>query len=206
MDLLGIVVRKVLLLIIPFLIALILTVQFAPEFTYLSFFILAAGLYVLLRQMAEKIEFLCPECGKIFKTSATAFFFSPHQTYYKLLKCPECNKVSWCIAKYYDGVELRAKVRKIKEKEISVKSLIVQLAVIASSYVVFLASWILTDVKDLVLFSSSTLFFILFSSFFAYAIKQEYRSQIYYVLTFFGVFVMLLLSFLQVVASLSCSF
>jgi len=86
-----------------------------------------------------------------------------------------------------------------------VKSLIVQLAVIASSYVVFLASWILTDVKDLVLFSSSTLFFILFSSFFAYAIKQEYRNQIYYVLTFFGVFIILLLSFLQVVASLAKS-
>ncbi len=77
MDLLGIVVRKVLLLIIPFLIALILTVQFAPEFTYLSFFILAAGLYVLLRQMAEKIEFLCPRMRKNLQNFSNRILFQP---------------------------------------------------------------------------------------------------------------------------------
>jgi len=202
MDLLGIVARKVLLLILPFLIAFILTVQFAPEFTYLSLLILAAGLYAFLKDMAEKIEFLCPKCGKIFKTSATAFFFSPHQTYWKLLRCPECNKVSWCIVKYYDGVELKAKVRKIKDKEISVKSLVIQLAFVASSYAIFLASWILVEAKDLVSLSSSTLLFVLFSSLFVYAIRQEYRSSIYYILTFFGVFAMLLFSFLQAVRSM----
>jgi len=203
MDLLGIVARKVLLLILPFLIAFILTVQFAPEFTYLSFLILAAGLYAFLKDMAEKIEFLCPKCGKIFRTSITAFFFSPHQTYYKLLRCPECSEVSWCIAKYYDGVELKANVRKFENKKIPLKSLYIQLAVIVSFYAIFLIFYIL-KAKELSLLIISTLLFILFFSLNVYAIRQQYRSQIYYALTFFGyVFAMLVLLFFQIVISLS---
>jgi len=204
MDLLGVVARKVLLLIIPFIIALMLTTLFYPEFTYLSFLILAAGLYAFLKDMAEKIEFLCPKCGKIFKTSATAFFFSPHQTYWKLLRCPECSEVSWCIAKYYNGVELKAKIKRFKDKEIPLKSLYIQLAVIVSFYAIFLIFYILVKAKELGLLIISTLLFILFFSLIVYAIRQQYRSQIYYALTFFGyVFAMLVFLFLQIVISLS---
>lgn len=117
MDLLTIVIKRLLLLIISFLATLTLLLLFYPEFIDLSFLILAAGLYVFLRDMARKIEFLCPNCGRLFRATIVQQFFSPHQTYYKLLRCPKCSEVSWCIAKYYDGAELDAKIRRIEERK-----------------------------------------------------------------------------------------
>jgi len=38
----------------------------------------------------------CRNCGHVFKPTFKAYLFGPHTLTTRCLKCPECNKSTWC--------------------------------------------------------------------------------------------------------------
>ena len=45
----------------------------------------------------KAINYICPECGAIFKPKFKSAFFAPHTLKTRKLTCPNCGKKSYCI-------------------------------------------------------------------------------------------------------------
>ena len=44
----------------------------------------------------ETGNYQCRKCGSIFKPSFREYFFGAHTLTTRHLKCPKCNRISWC--------------------------------------------------------------------------------------------------------------
>ncbi len=56
------------------------------------------GLFLLVRWNSKNTAYVCPKCNEQFSISTLTDFLSPHMVTMKLLKCPGCGALSWCIA------------------------------------------------------------------------------------------------------------
>ena len=45
----------------------------------------------------NKVNYICPECNKIFKPSFKEAFWANHTPTTRKLTCPHCNKKSYCV-------------------------------------------------------------------------------------------------------------
>jgi hypothetical protein len=52
--------------------------------------------FFLVRWHARHTGYKCPVCDYAFAISATTDFLSPHLSGVKMLKCPRCSRSSWC--------------------------------------------------------------------------------------------------------------
>ncbi|MFZ5981606.1 MAG: hypothetical protein ACOYVF_13340 [Candidatus Zixiibacteriota bacterium] len=58
--------------------------------------IVALILFFLVRWHARHTAYECPACGHRFIVTAWRDFISPHYPNKKRLRCPACQKKSWC--------------------------------------------------------------------------------------------------------------
>ncbi|MBO5266974.1 MAG: MerR family transcriptional regulator [Ruminiclostridium sp.] len=78
---------------IPFIIAMVLLIIFAV---------------ILSKYYYDNIAYICPECHKVFRSSFRKIFFANHTPNTRKLACPHCNKKSFCVETYNEGVEVSA--------------------------------------------------------------------------------------------------
>lgn len=78
---------------IPFIIAMVLLIIFAV---------------ILSKYYYDNIAYICPECHKVFRSSFRKIFFANHTPNTRKLTCPHCNKKSFCVETYNEGVEVSA--------------------------------------------------------------------------------------------------
>ncbi len=183
----------VLLTVIPSVLAILLL---PDELKPLVLVYLTLVVVLLLKHFYENTLYECPNCKHIFKPKLSDFVLSPHQTYYKLLTCPNCGSIEWCPIKYYRGEELKIKLKPIrKEVKIDLKPLL------AFTTFVYLLSIIPAALRqNFVLLAASTLIYLLYFTVIVYAIKKGYGSQIFVAMTFFIVIPMILFALLGFVA------
>ena len=151
---------------------------------------------LFIKHIHENTLYECPNCKYVFKPNLSDFILSPHQTYYRLLTCPNCKTVAWCPVKYYKGRELDVRLKPISER------FTVNLhALLAFTTVVYVLSLILQVLNlNFVLLAVNTFLYLLYLTFVVYAIVKGYKSQIYLALTFFIVIPLILFTFLGFVA------
>jgi uncharacterized C2H2 Zn-finger protein len=163
----------------------------------LVFVYLALLVSFLIKYFHENMLFECPNCRQVFKPSLSAFVLSPHQTYYKLLRCPGCRMVSWCGIKFYKGKELDLILKPIK-----LKSIREEFKANLKSYLVFTTLvYILSSIpsvlnRNLAIIAAGSIIYLIYLITIGYGIKKGYRSQIYLVITFFVVIILLLFALL----------
>ncbi len=78
---------------IPFIIAMVLLIIFAV---------------ILSKYYYDNVAYICPECHKVFRCSFKKVFFANHTPSTRKLTCPHCNKKSFCVETYNEGVEISA--------------------------------------------------------------------------------------------------
>ena len=78
---------------IPFIIALALIIIFSV---------------IVSKYYYDKIAYICPECHNVFRSSFRKVFFAPHTPSTRKLTCPHCEKKSFCVETYNEGVEINA--------------------------------------------------------------------------------------------------
>jgi uncharacterized C2H2 Zn-finger protein len=57
--------------------------------------VLLAAMFLAQVILRKRYNFQCADCGHIFSPSALVMTLTPHRFGTKLLKCPECGKVTW---------------------------------------------------------------------------------------------------------------
>ena len=78
---------------IPFIIAMVLLIIFAV---------------ILSKYYYDNVAYICPECHKVFRSSFKKVFLANHTPNTRKLTCPHCNKKSFCVETYNEGVEVSA--------------------------------------------------------------------------------------------------
>lgn len=78
---------------IPFIIAMALMIIFAV---------------ILSKYYYDNVAYICPECHKVFRKSFKEVFFANHTPNTRKLTCPHCEKKSFCVETYNEGVEVNA--------------------------------------------------------------------------------------------------
>ncbi len=147
---------------------------------------------VLIRYLYGKVLYECPKCGHTFKPNFSDFVLSPHQTYYKLLRCPKCKSVEWCVVRYYGGERVEIKLKPIKmEGKANLK---LHLAFTTVLYVLCILPSLLKS--DPVLFMAATVIYLIYLTTVVHAMRRGYESQIFYAMTFFTAVSMIILTFI----------
>ena len=153
---------------------------------------LAIVIFLVFRHFYESTLYECPNCRHVFRPELSDFVLAPHQTYYKLLTCPNCGSVEWCPIKYYRGEELKIKLKPIREEvKTNLKPLLV-----FTTLVYLLSAIPATLHRNFALLIPITLIYLLYFTVIVYAIRKDYRSQIFIAMTFFIVIPMILFGLL----------
>ncbi len=61
-----------------------------------AFVLLGIGVWALVHWHASKVAYRCGHCNAVFTIGTFVDFTSPHTRSKKHLKCPSCQKRSWC--------------------------------------------------------------------------------------------------------------
>ena len=179
--------------VVPTVIAVLILPE---ELMTIPFVYVALITALFIKHIYENTLYECPNCKHVFKPKLSDFILSQHQTYYRLLTCPNCKTVAWCPVKYYKGRELDVKLRPISERfTVNIHALLAFTTVV---YVLSLIPQVLN--LNFVLLAVNTFLYLLYLTFVVYAIVKGYKSQIYLALTFFIVISLILFTFLGFVA------
>jgi len=142
----------------------------------------------------RNVGYLCPSCKHTFAITPWTDFLSPHYIG-KLLRCPRCGEVSWCLE--ISRIEVTpsdADQLPLKTALPPAGSLYLQIALVIAAYA---ALWVYTliniprnigDHLAVAIFRipvSAVLLVVLHFLFCHFAARQGYRSRIYPVMTLF---------------------
>lgn len=105
MTMLGIGIPLEILEVITFIIGVTYGV-WVPFITGLAAEIIFA--VIVSKYYYDNIAYICPECHKVFRCSFKKVFFANHTPNTRKLTCPHCNKKSFCVETYNEGVEISA--------------------------------------------------------------------------------------------------
>jgi hypothetical protein len=190
-------VIKWLLITIPVFITLLLAGIHYLELLPLPFIFLFLSITYLTKNLARNALFECPRCGNIFSVTPITFLLAPHQLYYKLLRCPNCMRVSWCEIRFYKGKEVKSKRTKLlKDREIPLNFFYLMVSVV---YLLYIFQLIVSLFKpELVLVVMSSFLVFIYTLIILYPIYINYRSQIYAMITFFVSFAILITTVIQI--------
>ena len=181
--------KVVLFIVIPTVFALI----FLPEgLKFAVFPYLALVIFLLMKAMYEDSLFECPSCKSLFKPNFTDFVLSPSQAYFKLLRCPYCNEINWCLVKVFRGDVVDVKMKPIGEDLNA--NLEFPLAIVTFFYVFSLITSILNF--NLITLLASTLIYSIYASVTLNAIVKGYRTRIIVILSHVMIVPLTILTFL----------
>lgn len=173
-----------------------LVIYAAAQFGVAMFVLLSMPLFVLWfgNYLSANLDYRCPRCDSEFRISTLATLLTLQQVYFRLLKCPNCGEVSWCRIVRYRGKEVTARAKQIDERGKTNHAALV--AVLITAYVVYTAIWPLKP--DLLMLAVVTTIFAYFAAIVIYAARNGYNSSMYFLVVFAALFVVGIMSFLQV--------
>jgi hypothetical protein len=150
--------------------------------------------YFLILWHSRTVGYLCPSCKHTFAISPWADFLSPHYVG-KLLRCPRCGEVSWCLEiSRVEVLQSEADPMPLKIALPPAGSLYLQIAL---AIVAYAALWLYT-LKNMpqnfgansgaAIFRipiAAVLLVVLHFLFCHFAARHGYRSRIYPIMTIF---------------------
>lgn len=189
-PILSFALKLVILTVIP----TIILVLILPENLKLSVLLyIAIVISLFIKASYDETYYECPKCKALFKPDFIDHILAPHQTYLKLLRCPECGRVSWCPLKIFMGREVRVKVKPPEEKLDA--NLERCLKIFTFFYVLSLAPSILKLNLIFPLIPSTLIYIVIFAGL-KNAIKKGYRTNVLQALTYFLIIPLTLFTFL----------
>ena len=97
LSVIGVVISTALLVISTILAEnAVISPKYATVLTTISVILVFVAIFFAAKVDYEAGVYECRKCGNVFKPTFKAYFLGAHTLTTRHLKCPKCNKKSWC--------------------------------------------------------------------------------------------------------------